>query len=138
MSLLTVHTDGGARGNPGPSAIGIVFTCGEWTQEHGEYSGEGTNNVAEYTAVVRALEEIPEILAANTDITTIAFYLDSELVVRQITGVYRVKEATLQELYRQVTAKLRTLSIPVTFNHVRREQNKRADALVNFALDTHV
>lgn len=132
MSVLTIHTDGGARGNPGPAAIGVAFTCGSFTAEHSRYIGETTNNVAEYTAVLDALVNLPEL---PEPVTELHFFLDSELVVRQILGQYRVKEVTLQSLHAEVLKQLRATGLPYRFTHVRREQNKQADALVNQALD---
>lgn len=135
---ITINTDGGARGNPGPAAIGITAKAGPETLfEISEYIGQQTNNSAEYLAVIHALRHLIEhqISAANC-----TFILDSELVVRQITGLYRVKEAHLQTLARQVhqlsqELKDRGQLANVSFRHVRREQNKRADQLVNQALD---
>lgn len=132
MSVLTIHTDGGARGNPGPAAIGVVFDCGDFHFEHGRAIGDATNNVAEYTAVIDALEHLS---AVEVPVTELHFFLDSELVVRQILGQYRVKDATLQELHGTITKQLRATGLPYRFAHVRREQNKLADKIVNQTLD---
>ncbi len=132
MSILSIHTDGGARGNPGPSAVGVVFDSGNFHFEHGRYIGEVTNNVAEYTGVLDALSNLSEVPAP---VTELHFFLDSELVVRQILGQYRVKEATLQQLHTEVIKQLRATGLPYRFTHVRREQNKLADKLVNQTLD---
>lgn len=136
MQKLTIHTDGGARGNPGPAAVGVVFDCEDWQQQHERYIGEATNNVAEYTGVLDAIEHIPKIMEERGSFAQIEFFLDSELVVRQLCGQYRVKEPALQQLHQSALSGLRSLAIPFTFTHVRREQNKLADALVNHALDT--
>jgi ribonuclease HI len=136
MSKVTIHTDGGARGNPGPAAIGVVFDHDDWQRQYCRYIGEGTNNVAEYTAVVDAIALIPEIEEEiGESVAGLDFYLDSELVVRQLLGQYKVKEPTLQILHQEIISALRTLGRPYTFTHVRREQNKLADKLVNQALD---
>jgi ribonuclease HI len=132
MSVLTIHTDGGARGNPGPAAIGVIFDCDDFHLEHGRYIGEATNNVAEYTGVVDALNKLPEI---PCEVTELNFLLDSELVVKQILGQYRVKEPALQQLHAEVIRKLRATGLPYTFSHVRREFNKLADKMVNQTLD---
>ncbi|MBU6389765.1 ribonuclease HI family protein [Patescibacteria group bacterium] len=132
--ILTVHTDGGARGNPGPAAVGVVLTCGTDEVRHGRCIGDTTNNVAEYTAVLEALSRIPD-LCLHYQIEKIEFYLDSELVVKQLKGEYRVKDAALQDLNRKVRIGLGELSVPVSFQHVPRSQNAAADALVNQALD---
>jgi ribonuclease HI len=138
MSTLTIHTDGGARGNPGPSAIGVVFDHDDWQWQHERYIGETTNNVAEYTGVLDAIQHLPKIMEERRSVTKLDFYLDSELVVRQLCGQYKVKEPTLQKLHQSALEGLRSLAIPYSFNHVRREQNKLADALVNHALDAHL
>ena len=135
MSVLSIHTDGGARGNPGPAAVGVVFSNGDWTEGFGRTIGETTNNVAEYTAVLDALSRIPEIIARLGNTSSLSFYLDSQLVVRQILGQYRVKEAGLQQLHAQVLSLLRHIGLPFTFNHIPRSQNAEADRLVNRALD---
>jgi ribonuclease HI len=101
---------------------------------HGRCIGDATNNVAEYTGVLDAIAQII-LLQENHTFSKLNFFLDSELVQRQLLGQYKVKESTLQQLHSQVTSQLRTLGIPFTFTHVRREQNKVADSLVNAALD---
>ncbi len=129
---LTINTDGGARGNPGPAGIGIVIKNdqGLIIQRFGGYLGEATNNVAEYTALIRALES-----AAKLGATDLHVNMDSELVVKQMQGKYKIKEPTLQGLAKQVFA-LQNKFKTVTFTHVRREFNKEADKLVNEAIDT--
>lgn len=135
MQKVIIHTDGGARGNPGPSGIGICIQDSQENvlKEVSEYIGEGTNNVAEYTAVKRALETLFE-LFADTKKVEADFFLDSQLVERQLNGVYKIKEPTLQKHAQEIQA-LRTQFGTVTFTHVRREQNKRADELANEAMD---
>jgi len=132
---MTVHTDGGARGNPGPAAIGVVITCGEDIQTISRYIGETTNNFAEYTAVLDALAFLPEHCLKTPELKRIDFFLDSQLVVCQINGTYKVKEPTLQTLHAKIIQMLPTLPVPTTFNHVPRAQNAGADKLVNQALD---
>ena len=134
MSELLVHTDGGARGNPGPAATGVFFELDDFAEGHGRCIGETTNNVAEYMGVLDALEQIPALLEEHT-IEKIIFYLDSQLIVYQIIGEYRVKEPTLQELHARVQQRLKTLPVPYQFVHVPRKQNAEADRLVNQALD---
>lgn len=127
---LTTYTDGGARGNPGPAALGVVVKKGEKTvAAFGEYLGHTTNNVAEYTAVIRALETAREL--GGTDIEC---RMDSELVVKQMTGEYRVKNPGLAPLYLRIH-NLKLGFKRVSFVHVRREFNKEADAQVNAAID---
>jgi ribonuclease HI len=126
----TVHIDGAARGNPGPAAYALVLRRpGEPVIEQAETIGTATNNVAEYTALIRALER-----AAELGIRTLAVFSDSELIVKQMNGEYRVKNADLQDLYREAQA-LRKSFERVTLTHVRRAQNADADRLCNEALD---
>jgi ribonuclease HI len=126
-----VHTDGAARGNPGPAAIGIVVQdeSGRTVYEASRSLGIRTNNEAEYLAFIAALEYLRESRVAAAD-----FYLDSELVVRQLTGAYRVKEPRLQSLHAQATMLLNAVPRHA-IHHVRRELNARADELANEALD---
>ena len=136
MSTLTIHTDGGSRGNPGPAAAGVAFYHeGVLIHELSKYLGHTTNNQAEYQAVLLAisyLEEHPEFLKKFSDLK---FVLDSELVVRQLIGRYQVKNPDLLPLYRQVLSSLSNLHYPTKFEHVLRHLNKQADFLVNQELD---
>jgi ribonuclease HI len=137
MYDLTIYTDGGARGNPGPAAIGVVIldTEGRTLKEFGEYTGETTNNVAEYEAVVRALLACKKMFGESLREKTIEVRLDSELVVRQLQGLYRVKEPGLKEQFAKVATLRLEVAPNITFIHVPREKNMRADKLVNQALD---
>ena len=131
MEKVVVYCDGGSRGNPGPSALGVVIktTKGEIIEEIGEFLGEQTNNYAEYMAVVRAMEYLK-----NEGKNSAEFYLDSQLVVRQLNGQYKIKSDNIKHLYQKVN-ELRQ-GISVTFDHVYREHNKEADAIVNQVLDS--
>lgn len=136
MEKIIIYTDGGARGNPGPAGIGVVIQdeTGVTLHESSAYIGETTNNIAEYEALIRALEDI-QMFGERLKDAAIEIRMDSELVVRQMQGVYRVKESSLKERFGKV-ADLRLNGLPnLTFVHVRREQNKRADLLVNQAID---
>ena len=128
---LVVHVDGGARGNPGPAAIGVVVSDerGEPIEELSEAIGVATNNVAEYRALLRGLERAAALNAGEVRIVN-----DSELVARQLTGAYRVKHAALKPLHAQALAALRQFA-RWRIDSVPRAQNARADALVNRALD---
>ena len=130
----TLFADGGSRGNPGPAASGAVLVdpSGALLAEVGEYLGIATNNVAEWTALVLGLEA-----AEKRGIRRLAVRLDSELVVRQVRGEYRVKHADLQPLHRRALAVIRRLE-HVDVRHVPRKQNALADALVNRVLDAQV
>jgi ribonuclease HI len=126
----TIHIDGAARGNPGPAAYAVVLARpGQPVVEEAGTLGTATNNVAEYTALVNALH-----LASELGLKKLDIFSDSELMVKQMAGEYRVKHPDLQPLYREA-AELRKGFDAVRITHVRREQNKRADALCNEALD---
>ena len=131
MSRLVVHVDGGARGNPGPAAIAAVVSSpdGEVLEEHGELIGEATNNVAEYRALLLGIERARELGASELELVG-----DSELIVRQVLGDYRVKQEGLRPLHAQVREALREFET-WSIRHVRREENEAADALVNATLD---
>ena len=126
----TAHIDGASRGNPGPAAYAVVLRRpGRPAVEEAETIGTATNNVAEYTALVRALE-----LAAEHRVKVLSVFSDSELLVKQMNGEYRVKSPDLQDLYTEATG-LRAKFARVTVTHVRREQNAEADQLCNVVLD---
>jgi ribonuclease HI len=131
VGKLTVNVDGGARGNPGPAAIGVVVRNddGAVVEQVGETIGETTNNVAEYRALLRGLE-----LASAHGATEVELIGDSELVVRQIEGRYKVKNAGMKELHAQAKAALADFD-SWSIRHVKRAQNADADELVNGALD---
>jgi ribonuclease HI len=128
---LVLHVDGGARGNPGPAAIGVVVSApdGEVLDEVAETIGVATNNVAEYRAVLRGLERAEALGASEVEIVG-----DSELVAKQLTGAYKVKHPAMKPLYEQATSALRRFA-RWRIRTVPRAQNARADALVNAALD---
>lgn len=127
---LIVNVDGGARGNPGPAAIGVVVSNadGDVLQEIAERIGVATNNVAEYRALIRGIEAARALGADELEIIG-----DSELVARQLTGAYRVKHVALKPLHAGVLRALDGVSWRI--RTVPRAQNSRADALVNDALD---
>lgn len=130
LDELKFFTDGGSRGNPGPSASGVAILDMNDTviEAFGQYLGETTNNVAEWTAVKLALEAV-----AKYKPTKIHAYMDSELVCKQLNGQYRVKHPGLIPLYRDVIALAKDYD--VEFKHVYREQNTLADEQVNNAID---
>lgn len=128
---LVVNVDGGSRGNPGPAAVGVVVATedGDVVAEAGETIGVATNNVAEYRALIRGVE-----LAAEHGATQVQVYGDSELIIKQVRGEYRVKDAGLKPLHAEARSALAAMQT-WKLDHVRREQNAGADALVNQALD---
>jgi ribonuclease HI len=131
LTKLIVNVDGGARGNPGPAAIGAVVqsAAGEMLEERGERIGVATNNVAEYRALLLGIE-----LAAAQGASEVELVGDSELIVRQVKGEYKVKDATMRELHSEVKRALRPFE-KWSIRHVKREHNAEADRLVNTALD---
>ncbi|MCL2324054.1 MAG: ribonuclease HI family protein [Actinomycetia bacterium] len=128
---LTLHTDGGSRGNPGPSGIGFVLEHeGQIVCSGGAFIGTATNNVAEYEALIWGLEN-----ARALGATGIEMIADSELMVKQITGAYKIKNAALKILAARVHGLLKDFE-SWSFEHTLRAGNTEADALVNEALDT--
>ncbi len=126
-----LYTDGGARGNPGPAGIGarLLTAAGDVVEELADSIGKATNNVAEYQALIAGLE-----IALDRGVERLDVFLDSELVVRQVNGQYKVKDAGLKPLHQQACLLLSKFH-EVDVKHVRREQNAAADALVNQAID---
>jgi ribonuclease HI len=129
---LLARTDGGSRGNPGPSGIGVVIEdakTGEVLEEHAKFLGHTTNNQAEYQAVILALSRAVALGAHEMEIVA-----DSELLIKQAKGEYRVKNPDLQLRFREMKG-LEAQLKRVHYRHVRRELNKAADALANKAMD---
>ena len=128
---LVVNVDGGARGNPGPAAIAAVVQSpdGEVLEERGERIGRATNNVAEYRALLLGIER-----AAALGASALELVGDSELVVKQVKGEYKVKDAGMRELHGQVKEALSGFE-SWSIRHVKRERNAEADRLVNRVLD---
>jgi len=127
---IKIYTDGGARGNPGPAAIGVVFMNGdEILDEYKEFIGDTTNNQAEYRAVLAALN-----ISRDNGYTNLDFYIDSQLVVEQLNRNYKVKDKGLQQLFLEAWNIIQEFK-KVTFTHIPREENTAADRLVNEALD---
>jgi ribonuclease HI len=128
---VVAHVDGGARGNPGPAAIAAVLSGpdGEVLEERGEPIGVATNNVAEYRALLLGIERARDLGADEVELVG-----DSELIVRQVRGDYKVKDAALRDLNSRVHQGLRAFD-RWSIRHVRREENEAADALVNRTLD---
>lgn len=132
LPTLTIHTDGASRGNPGTAACAFVISRpGEPPIESAECLGQMTNNQAEYTALVRALRHALSLGAAHH----LHIYSDSELMVKQMKGEYRVKNEELRDLYKEAQQMGRQFQGGVTYSHVPRAQNARADALCNQVLD---
>ncbi len=129
--LITISTDGGSRGNPGQAAYGFVVKVdGKTVKEGRGRLGIATNNFAEYTAVIKALEFTKDDFKGQD----IHFYMDSNLVVSQLSGLWKIKNPQVRELVFKVRA-LESDFGQITYTHIPREKNKEADAQVNLALD---
>jgi ribonuclease HI len=137
LHKLIIHSDGGARGNPGPSGIGYVISDGEKKIfENNTYLGIGTNNQAEYQALNMALEYV---VGNDLILEQLFCYLDSELVVKQLNGHYKIKDSILQKLALEIFTKLKVIKdrgcLNISIIHILRSENKSADKLANLAMD---
>ena len=132
---LIIYTDGGARGNPGPAGIGAVLKNekNEIITEISEYLGVATNNQAEYKAVIAALKKAKTI----KEVEVLECFLDSELIVKQLSGEYKVKNQGLIPLFIEIRRLVKNFK-KVSFTHVKRELNKDADRLANLAMDSQL
>lgn len=129
---IQAFTDGGSRGNPGPAGIGVVLrnaVTNEVLEEHARFLGTTTNNQAEYRAALLALERAHALGATHVELVA-----DSELMIKQAKGEYKVKNPGIQEVFRELK-RLEALFESVQYRHVRREFNTHADALANRAMD---
>lgn len=133
MKAVTIYTDGASRGNPGDAGIGVVVAAEDGTilREIGEYIGKTTNNVAEYSALIRGLREAIDLGADAINIST-----DSQLMVFQLTGIYKVKSPNLKPFYQEAINLLQRFR-KVSISHVVRDLNKRADQLANEGVNKH-
>jgi ribonuclease HI len=133
---LIINTDGGSRGNPGPSGIGVVIRDekGLVISEYKKYIGETTNNQAEYRALILGLSEASKILNLKSETLNLEVRMDSELIVRQMQGRYKIKDSGLKILAAEVLKLCKNFA-DVTFHHIPRAQNADADKLVNQAID---
>jgi len=137
MKYLIIKTDGGARGNPGPAGIGAVFYDENKTviKKFSDYIGEATNNVAEYEAVILAMQKAKSSFGKESaKKMSLDFKLDSELVVKQLNHEYKIQEENMQKLFLKIWNLMLDFGA-VSFSHIPREENKEADALVNEELD---
>lgn len=131
---LTIYTDGGSLNNPGEAAIAYVIYTGETLRtQFTKRIGTASNNVAEYTALIEALNTVKNTLK-NQAVDSIRVFADSLLMVNQLNGLYKIKEARLQKLYLRVKLLEREISMPITYTHVLRDKNQVADSLVKKAL----
>lgn len=140
MDKLYINTDGGSRGNPGPAGIGIVFfdAKGGVIHDYKQYIGEGTNNEAEYRAIVKALEILLQskwFKENNIADKKVICRLDSKLVVEQINGTWKIKQDHLKLFVTEIRSMINQMHLNISFVHIPREENSAADKLVNEALD---
>lgn len=136
--MIHVFTDGGSRGNPGPAAIGIYVVDVDKNLEllrFGKTIGKATNNVAEYTAVIEAYNWMMNNRKIIKNHKRVHFYLDSELVVLQLNGIYKIKNAVLYKLADTIRHQQQSIGMYAVYSHIPREKNTIADACVNRALD---
>jgi ribonuclease HI len=140
INTLNIYTDGGARGNPGPSAIGVYVTDenNKKIAGFGKAIGIATNNTAEYRAVIEALNWIIENKKDFSKNAKIYFFLDSKLVCSQIIGIFKVKNSDLRTLLFSVRDREAQISLPIYYKHIPREQNSKADEFVNNTLDNEL
>ena len=134
MKHLKIYTDGGARGNPGPAAFGVVVknTEGEKIHQHGEKIGKATNNQAEYEGLLAGLRWLCD---NKPEAEIIDFYLDSNLIVNQMQGNFKVKSINIRPLWRRAQDLVKEIPSKINFHHIPREKNTEADSLLNQALD---
>ena len=130
--ILKVYTDGGSKGNPGPSAIGGVgYLNGKRIFEFKKSIGSATNNDAEYLALIEALEEILSRLNRDKNIKQIKFFSDSRLMVNQVNGLFKVKNGKIKEYILKIRSLEQEINLPIVYRLIPREQNIEADRLVN-------
>lgn len=133
---IIIHTDGGARGNPGPAALGVVFAP-PISKNYSKYLGKATNNEAEYQGAIFALEKLKALVGkGKTKEAEVEIFMDSELAVKQLSYEYKINSPNIVPLFIKVH-NLRLEFKSVHFTHVRREDNKDADKMVNIELDKH-
>ncbi|MBI2032045.1 MAG: ribonuclease HI family protein [Candidatus Levybacteria bacterium] len=139
MSKIYIFTDGGARGNPGPAAIGVAIKKDNFfLTKIGRKIGFNTNNFAEYSAVIEGLKYLKENPSCLENIDEIIFFMDSELVASQVNGIYKVKSPKLRKLLMELRLLEQQIQKEIIYRHIKREENKIADGLVNMALDNKI
>lgn len=134
---INIYTDGGSRGNPGPAALGVHIEneTGIILAAIGKAIGNSTNNVAEYSAIIAGLSWAFVNKNKMPHLSRINFFMDSQLAAQQLNGIYKVKNPKLRELIFLIKQKEAEIDLPIYYSHIPREQNKKADKLVNEALD---
>lgn len=140
IKKIKIFTDGGSRGNPGLSGIGVYISddSSETLAEIGKRIGTGTNNRAEYLAIIEGLDWVIQNRSSFPNLSEIDFFMDSNLAVSQLNGLYKIKNADIRSLILEVRKNEAEIGVPIKYAHVRREKNRIADRLVNLALDNKV
>lgn len=140
--IIHAFTDGASRGNPGHGGIGVILKdeTGTVILEEKKYLGKVTNNVAEYSALLACLKKVHTLLAEKKGFTCskLIVHSDSELMVRQLNGVYKIKDRALKEFFGHVQDALRSARFEFSIKHIPREKNREADALANESIDEHL
>ena len=139
MSKVFIYTDGGSRGNPGPAALGVHIEdeAGHRLLDIGKKIGDATNNVAEYSAIIEGFSWLLE-NKKEIGFTEAHFFMDSQLAYSQLVGLYKVKNDRIRQFMFEIRQKEAQLGIPIFYNHIPREKNIKADAMVNLALDNRI
>ena len=140
LASINVFTDGGSRGNPGQASLGVYIESddGNEIKSIGKRLGIATNNVAEYSAIKEALYWIFTNLNEFNELKKINFFMDSNLAVSQLNGIYKIKNSNLRNILFEVRSLETQIKIPISYTHIPREKNKKADKLVNLALDNKI
>lgn len=136
MSKISIYTDGGARGNPGPAALGVYIEDENKKElaRIGKRLGDTTNNIAEYSAIVEAMSWAVG-NKQKQKIESISLFMDSQLAFSQLSGIYKIKNSSIRDLVFKIRQLEQELNVPVFYNHIPREKNIKADFMVNLALD---
>jgi ribonuclease HI len=137
LASINIFTDGGSRGNPGESALGTYIETedGQEIISIGKRLGITTNNIAEYSAIREGLSWVFENLSDFENLQRVNFYMDSNLAVQQLNGIFKIKNPGLREIFFEIKGLENQIKIPIYYTHIPREKNKKADRLVNLALD---
>lgn len=140
LASINVFTDGGSRGNPGESALGVYIETIDKKEIYsvGKRIGINTNNIAEYSAIAEALRWIKNNLDNLESLKMINFFMDSNLAVNQLNGLYKIKNSNIRIIYFEIKTIESEIKIPIIYKHIPREQNKNADRQVNLALDNKI
>lgn len=134
---ISIYTDGGSRGNPGESAFGVYIESdsGREIKSIGRRIGVATNNIAEYSGIKEGLVWVLENKKEMPNLERVNFLMDSNLATQQLNGVYKIKNAGIRDIFFQIKTLESQIGLPIYYKHIPREQNKKADRLVNMALD---